>query len=63
MKGRVDVGGESFLACCACGFRALASSHEQALEALFWHERNVHPGDSNARASLYAYRRRHSAAA
>lgn len=63
MRARVDVGAHSFLAVCECGFRALTNAHEDALVALFWHERNVHPGDSNARASLHAWRRRHRTAA
>lgn len=61
MNVRVDVGACTALAVCACGWRGLALTHEDALVMACGHERAVHPDDRHARAALAAWRARHAA--
>lgn len=55
MKYTIDMGDPATrvaLACCACGWRGLATSRPAALQRLAVHEKTWHPDDSNVLQAL-----------
>lgn len=58
MHFNIDAG-RTFLAVCDCGWRGLPeTTYMGALKEAHTHERNVHPGDSDAAFNLYRATRR-----